>query len=60
MWFDPAVTLPVDGASVYVRRLLFSIQTPLDAVYVSASHSFTMPNGLQLDWQFVAAWRIRV
>jgi hypothetical protein len=59
MWTDPAETLPADGASVWIRLKLYSIQTPLPAIYVSASHSFTVPNGLQLDWTFVARWKLQ-
>lgn len=59
MWSDPAITLPTDGQTVYIRRLLPSIQTPLGAVYIAASQSFTCPNGLQLLWYFVAMWKPR-
>ncbi len=55
-WINPAVALPDDGEEVYVRQKLFSIQTPLEAVFQSATNSFLMPNGLLLSWEWCSAW----
>lgn len=59
MWTDPTITLPANGQTVYIRRLLYGSMTPLDAVFVSAGSTFTCPNGLSLPWYFVARWKPR-
>jgi len=54
-WKDVAVILPADGQVVWIRRL--QVEVPYSVTYHSATNSFTMPNGLDLSWEFVSRWR---
>jgi len=53
-WFDIALVLPIDGQTVYVRRI--GVENPYNAVWIDLSATFLLDNGLELPWYFVSKW----
>lgn len=54
-WFSIAVDLPIDGATVYIHRLMDSL--PIIATWDLTTAMFTLDTGLSLPWYFVRNWR---
>lgn len=56
LWTDILISQPIDGASVWIRRLYDEV--PVIAVYDATAQRFTTTGGLLIPAYLVSRWRL--